>query len=60
MKKKVNGCVNCGKPCLLFCPARDDSWEYECDECGDDTQLYDWEGKELCLNCIEKKLDKAN
>ena len=60
MKKKVNNCCDCGKPCLLFCPLRDDSWEYYCDECGDETKLYDWEGQELCISCIEKELDPIN
>lgn len=60
MKKKINGCVDCGKPCMLFCPLRDDSWEFYCDDCGDETQLYEYEGKELCLNCVEARLEKVN
>jgi hypothetical protein len=60
MKIKVNNCVDCGLPCMLFCPLRDDSWEWHCDECGEETKLYEWEGQELCLDCIEKKLDPIN
>ena len=60
MKIKVNNCVDCGKPCMLFCPLRDDSYTWVCDECGEETQLYEWEGKELCLDCLEKYLDKVN
>lgn len=60
MKTKVNNCVDCGKPCLLFCPVRDDSYEWHCDECGREMQLYDYEGSELCIDCIEKLLDKIN
>lgn len=60
MKVKVNNCVDCGKPCLLHCPVRDDAYEYRCDDCGKEEQLYDFECKELCLNCIEKRLDKIN
>ena len=60
MKVKVNGCVDCGLPCMLFCPLRDDTYIYKCDECGDETQLYEWDGQELCLDCIESKLDKVN
>ena len=60
MKVKVNNCVDCGKPCMLFCPLRDDSYEYRCDECKEEEQLYEWDGKELCLNCIEQKLTKVN
>ena len=60
MKIKVNNCVSCGLPCMLFCPLRDDSYEWVCDDCGEQTQLYDYEGKELCLDCIERRLDKVN
>ena len=60
MRIKVNNCVDCGKPCMLFCPLRDDSYEYRCDDCGEETQLYEYDGKELCLNCLEKYLDKVN
>ena len=60
MKVKINGCVDCGLPCMLFCPLRDDSYIYRCDECGDETQLYEWDSQELCLDCLEKYLDKIN
>lgn len=60
MKIKVNGCVDCGLSCMLFCPLRDDSYVWICDECEKETQLYEWEGKELCLSCIEQDLDKVN
>ena len=60
MKIKVNGCVECGLPCMLFCPLRDDSWEYHCDECGDETQLYEFDGRELCSRCVLDSLDKVN
>jgi hypothetical protein len=60
MKIKVNGCVDCGKSCMLFCPLRDDSYIWECDGCGDETQLYEYEEKELCIDCIKKSLTKVN
>ena len=60
MKTKVNSCCDCGLPCMLFCPLRDDSYIWTCDECGTETQLYEWEGQELCLNCIEQSLEKVN
>ena len=60
MKVKIDNCVDCEKPCMLFCPLRDDSYIYSCDECVDETQLYEWDGQELCLECIESKLDKVN
>ena len=60
MKRKVNNCIDCGKPCMLFCPLRDDSWEYVCDECGRAKKLYEWDGRELCIDCIEMELDPIN
>lgn len=60
MKVKVNGCIDCGLPCMLFCPLRDDSYIYTCDNCGAETQLYEWEGQELCLECVEQSLEKIN
>ena len=60
MKIKVNNCCDCGKPCLLFCPLRDDSYEYVCDDCGDNTQLFYYDDKELCISCIKDRLEKVN
>ena len=60
MKVKVNGCIDCGLPCMLFCPLRDDSYIYTSDNCGAETQLYEWEGQELCLECVEQSLEKIN
>ena len=60
MKIKVDNCCDCGKPCMLFCPLRDDSYIWTCDECGAETQLYEWGEQELCLDCLEKYLDKIN
>lgn len=61
MKRKVNNCIDCGKPCMLFCPLRDDSWEYVCDECGEETKLYEWhDGRELCIECIKRELNPIN
>ena len=60
MKVKVNNCVDCGKPCMLFCPVRDDSYEWHCDKCGDEGQLYYYEGKELCASCVLRMLEKVN
>lgn len=59
MKEKVNGCVDCGLPCLSYCKLRDDTYEYYCDECGEIGQLYYFDDRELCLDCIEKLLEKV-
>lgn len=60
MKQLENECVDCGLPCLgNSCPNRNVPRFY-CDECGDEAQLYDFDGEELCIDCIEKRLDKVN
>lgn len=62
MIKKENECVGCPPEmgCLgSSCPNRN-VLRFYCDECGDETQLYDFDGEELCIDCIEKRLDKIN
>lgn len=60
MKIKVNDCCDCGLPCPSYCSLRDDSYIYVCDACDDETQLYEYDGQELCLSCIEELLEKIN
>jgi hypothetical protein len=55
-------CVGCssGSGCLgSACPNRNVPHFY-CDECKEDVEtLYYYDGKELCLECIEKMLEKV-
>ena len=54
----TNECVDCGLPCLgNSCQYRNVK-RYYCDSCGEEEQLYDYDGEEHCLDCIEKRLDK--
>ena len=53
-----DGCVSCGFPCLGNACRHYRVTIYLCDECGDETTLYDFDGHELCINCIADKLDK--
>ena len=54
-----NECVNCGLPCLgSGCPYRNVT-RYYCDECGDETTLFHFDGEELCIECIESRLEKV-
>ena len=62
MVKYENECVGCPPEmgCLgSFCPNIRVPHFY-CDDCGEEEQLYYFEGRELCLDCIEKLLDKVN
>ena len=55
-----NECMGCDTLCIgngcsyLVVP------HFFCDECGEEEQIYDYEGQELCLSCIEKQLIKIN
>lgn len=55
-----NDCVDCGLPCLgVACPYRRVA-HYYCDECGDETTIYYFDDEELCIGCIEKKLERVS
>lgn len=59
MKRTESECVDCGLPCKgKSCPYYSVT-RYYCDECGEETQLYYYDGKELCIDCIEKTLEKV-
>lgn len=59
MKRTESRCVECGLPCVAkFCPYREIP-VYYCDECEDETELYEFDGRELCINCIKKLLKKV-
>ena len=56
-----NECCDCAVPaypCLgSSCPNRHVK-HYYCDECGEDVEkLYEFDDEELCLDCIEKRLE---
>lgn len=59
MKKVENECVQCGLPCLgSSCPNRNVTRFY-CDNCGEEETLYEYEGEELCIECIKKSLTEV-
>lgn len=60
MKKITNECVDCGLPCLgNSCPHRNVT-RYYCDDCCEEQeQIYYYDGEELCIYCIEKRLEKV-
>ena len=55
-------CVGCRSDfgnCLGgMCPNRNVPHCY-CDECKDEADLYEFDGEELCIDCIEKRLIKV-
>lgn len=63
MVKITNECCNCatsGYPCLgEDCPNLHVK-NYYCDECGDAyEEIYYYDGRELCINCIRDFLVKV-
>lgn len=59
MRKVFNECVDCDLPCIgNQCPNRNVVRHF-CDQCGEETDLYYYEGEELCIDCIASKLEKV-
>jgi hypothetical protein len=55
-----NECCNCATstfPCIgKRCPLQNQK-VYICDDCKDEVdELYEFEGEELCIDCIKKRL----
>lgn len=55
-----NECVSCAVPCYpcmgLACPNRNVK-HIACDDCKDeDKTIYEYEGEELCIDCIKSRL----
>ena len=63
MVKYESECVGCSTifhNCMgSACPYNSVPHFY-CDECGDDVEeLYEFDGEELCIDCIKGRLDKV-
>lgn len=52
-----NECVHCGKPCMKGACPYFKVTHSRCDECGEeDVKLYQYDGFQLCLDCIKNSL----
>ena len=58
MTVTTDECVDCGLPCISTCRYKNVTMFY-CDKCKEETQLYYYDGQELCIDCIEKILEKV-
>lgn len=61
MKILEDDCVGCPAEmgCLgQSCP-KVNVPHYYCDSCGEEAELYMFEGEELCIDCILSRLDKV-
>lgn len=58
-----NECCNCsvdGFPCIGDSCKNIDVKHYYCDDCKDEFDIiYDFDGRELCIDCIEKTLKRV-
>ena len=54
-----NECVGCEWPCIYeSCPYWAVARLY-CDECEEEKQLYWYDSQQLCLDCIEARLERV-
>lgn len=59
MKKVESDCVACGFPCKGRACQYYEATHYYCDRCKEEAPLYYYDGEELCIECIEKTLEKV-
>ena len=50
-------CCGCALPCINC--GRSRAVHHYCDHCDEETELYIFEGQELCIDCIKKLLEKV-
>lgn len=56
MRRIESDCMGCDMICIhRACPYYEVEYFY-CDECHDNATLYEWDGRELCIDCIRKEL----
>ena len=56
MMKIEDDCVGCGLPCIDSCSYKNVP-HYYCDKCDEEDVLYEYDGYELCSNCLLKEFD---
>ena len=58
MIERQNDCVAC-ETCFN-CGRKDDYYFHVCDDCGSEEQLYIFEGKELCQDCLIEYFEEVD
>jgi hypothetical protein len=64
MKKLVNDCVSCDLPCLGSACSLRNRVTWICDRCESEVgvdcdALYEYDGEQLCGECVLESLDKV-
>lgn len=55
----TNECVDCGLPCVSWCPHKR-VVRYYCDRCKEEVDaLYDYDGEQLCGDCVLSEFEKV-
>ena len=52
-----NECVDCGLPCIGSSCKYFSVSRYYCDQCKDENVLYEFDGQQLCMECLLKNFD---
>ena len=60
MKKIESDCVQCDLPCIYSACPHYQKTHYYCDECDNEDVLYEFNGEELCKECVLERLVKIN
>lgn len=60
MVREESDCVGCALPCIGDeCAYRRIRVTY-CDRCGEEDDLYEFEGRQLCIGCVRRSLTKVD
>ena len=59
MQRTESECVDCGLPCIGEACPNFRVTRYHCDKCDEEAELYEYEGQELCAECLLKKFEKV-
>ena len=54
-----NECVDCGLPCIYELCQYYQVMRFYCDSCGDEENLWHFDGEQLCLSCILDRLERV-
>ncbi len=52
-----NECVDCGRPCIYEACRFYRVVRYYCDACGEEDNLWWFDGEQLCVDCILERLE---
>ena len=53
-------CVDCELPCIYKACPYYEVMKYYCDNCGEEDDLYYYDGEQLCVDCILERLEKVD